>query len=98
MRCVLVHASLLKQRVLFSAVETMKTGIGRNFTASIAKLSETDIKPLLCNMCGEALSDLESLIIHTGKHDKKQFFLCAECKEIFTSEGHNHNVSQYTEL
>ena len=52
------------------------------------KMSETDKKPVLCNLCGEEFIDEDSLIVHKEEeHNTQHFFACAECKTIFTSEG-----------
>ena len=38
-------------------------------------------------MCGEAFTDLDSLIAHNEKHRNVPLFVCAECKDTFTWEG-----------
>ena len=50
-------------------------------------------------MCDEAFTDPDGLVAHTEEHEKVHFFVCAECRKIFTSESHldehleTHNVT-----
>ena len=47
---------------------------------------EQDKKPEVCDECGEAFMDSDSFIAHKEEHRNEQFFVCAECKRIFTVE------------
>ena len=67
-------------KYLDSAVETgTQRYMSKNTTV-------TDKKPYLCEICSEALTDLDSFISHKEGHIKKQLFVCSKCKSVFNVE------------
>ena len=52
---------------------------------------DTDRKPYLCDICSEALTDLDSFISHKKGHGKNQLFVCSKCKSVFNVEEDLNN-------
>ena len=52
----------------------------------LMKIIEQDNKPQLCDEWDEVFTDSDSFIAHKEVRKKEQFFVCAECKRIFTVE------------
>ena len=75
----------------------IQTNSCKYLDAVIGAQSGTDNKPYVCNMCGAAFTDLDSLISHKEGHRKEQFFVCSKCKIIFiTEEELNNHLENHT--